>query len=145
MREIALDIRLARAIARILRAGRTGIPKTDAVCHAFSDILLSATADRTDADLALKRHVAVELKAALSGANTLVDVDVHDGIVELRGIVPCERDRREICHIASGVGGVTALHDHLIDVDIAPGAFLLSADDSAADFNHPAVRHETVR
>jgi osmotically-inducible protein OsmY len=145
MNEVTLDIKLARAVAQILNARWTGTPKADAVCHAFSDILVSATVDRTDADIALKRKIAAALEPSLLGANTLVDVDVHDGIVALRGIVPCERERHEIYRIASQVDGVMAVHDHLIEVDIGPGAFLLSADDSAADFNHPAVRHHAVR
>ena len=139
MKEITLDVRMARAIAQILRERWTGVARSDAVCHAFSDIIMSAAAERTNGDLALRRKIATDLEAAAAKANVLVDVDVHDGIVELRGIVPSERKRREICQLVSQVDGILCVHDHLIDIDPESGAFLLSADDSAADFNQPSI------
>jgi hypothetical protein len=50
MKEISLDLKVARAVAQILDARWTGTPKADAVCHAFSDIIMSAMIDRTIAD-----------------------------------------------------------------------------------------------
>ena len=142
MREIALDARLARVIAQILRDRWTGIARSDAICHALSDIIMSATAERTGADMALRRKIRTELEAAAPIANDIVDVDVHDGIVELRGIVRSELKRREIFRLASQVDGILAIHDHLIDVDPDSGAFLLSSVDLAADFTHPDI-HRT--
>ena len=139
MKEITLDVRLARAVAQILNERWTGVARSDAVCHAFSDIIMSATADRTRAEIALRCKIASKLETAVQMAQALVSVDVHDGVVEMRGIVPSESCRREICRLASQADQNLIVRDHLIYIDPESGAFLLSPDDSAADFNHPPI------
>jgi osmotically-inducible protein OsmY len=138
MRRVTIDARVAKAVAEVLRAHWTGAPRADAICHALSDIVMAATHDRTSPDETLKHKIIEELESVVPMDDALVDVEVRAGIVDLRGIVPSECKRRQICSVASGVGGVLTLHDHLIDVDLRSGAFLLSVGDSTADAGQPA-------
>jgi len=140
-----IDAKIAKAVAEVLRARWMGAPRADAICHALSDIVMAATLDRSLADEALKSQIVEELESTVPMGDTLVDVEVRAGIVDLRGIVPSECKRRDICSVASRVDGVSAVHDHLIDVDLTSGAFLLSEGDSTADAGQPAPHRHAVQ
>jgi osmotically-inducible protein OsmY len=133
MKEVVLDIHVAHAVAKILRGHWTGIARDDTVRHALSEIVTAAASEHTSADVALRRSIISKLESALTGENMLVDVDAHDGDVALRGIVSDAHKREEILHLASEVDGVVAIQDHIIEVDLRSGSFLLSPQDSATD------------
>lgn len=60
-----------------------------------------------------------------------LDVDVKDGIVQLRGTLTDERQRDAIKVLAENVPGVREIHDHLIWVDPIGATVLQSAEDAA--------------
>jgi osmotically-inducible protein OsmY len=137
VREVKIDAKVARVVAQTLRDRWTGVPRADAICHALSEIVMAATIERTCADEALRQRLLLKLEGLVPLTDSLVDVDVREGTVELRGIVPSNCKRRLICSIISEVEGVSQLRDHLIDVE--SGAFLLSPEDSATEFGPAAV------
>jgi len=62
-----------------------------------------------------------------------IAVDVHQGVVELRGSLSDERQRQAIKVIVENVPGVTAIHDHLAWIEPNSGFYLLSEEDAKTE------------
>jgi CBS domain-containing protein len=62
-----------------------------------------------------------------------VEVKVHDGVCELSGIITDERERQAVIVAVENVGGVKAVHDHMVWVEPMSGIALPSAEDEAAE------------
>jgi CBS-domain-containing membrane protein len=62
-----------------------------------------------------------------------IAVDVHQGVVELRGSLSDERQRSAIKVIVENIPGVTVIRDHLIWVEPNSGVYLLSEEDARAE------------
>jgi CBS domain-containing protein len=60
-----------------------------------------------------------------------VNVVVKNGIAELWGTITDERERQACIVTAENVGGVVAVHDHLVWVEPMSGMAFLSAEDEA--------------
>jgi CBS domain-containing protein len=73
--------------------------------------------------------------AALAGVSWAPDGDVkvHDGVVELSGIITDERERKACIVAVENAGGVKAVHDHMVWVEPMSGIALPSAEDQAAE------------
>jgi hypothetical protein len=61
-----------------------------------------------------------------------IEVTVHDGIAELSGIITDERERKAVIVAVENVGGVKAVHDHMVWVEPMSGTVFPSAEDEAA-------------
>jgi CBS domain-containing protein len=70
-----------------------------------------------------------------------VEVKVHDGIAELSAVITDERERNAVIVAVENVGGVKAVHDHMVWVEPMSGVAIPSAEDEAADrAGEPAER-----
>jgi hypothetical protein len=131
MADIVLDANIAKTIAHLLRSQPSRSPCLDAVHRALGDIVMSAvTSERAPIDMLVRADLVGRLAVSGGPQDALVDFDVHDGVVELRGVISSEETRNALCALAKRTGGVTTVHDHLIWVDPKSGAFLPSAEDS---------------
>jgi osmotically-inducible protein OsmY len=130
MADIVLNAEIAKVVARILRSQSSGSPKLDAFQHALGEIVMSATAERAPADTKIRTDIVEQLNASDGLRDSLIDIGVHHGVVELRGVVPSDGNRNILCALASRTNGVTAVHDHLIWIDPRSGVFLPSSEDS---------------
>ncbi len=129
--EVRLDANVAKAIEVILRSQISGLPVVDALHRALADILTASEAEETPADAQIHKTIRTELHARGGMSNALINVGVHGGAVALRGAIPSQCDRQALHAIVESVPGVKAVHDHLIWIDRASGAFMLSPEDSA--------------
>jgi CBS domain-containing protein len=59
-----------------------------------------------------------------------VKVDVHDGVVELSGLIADERERQGCVVVAENVAGVKRVHDHLVWVEPMSGMSFPSPEDA---------------
>jgi osmotically-inducible protein OsmY len=131
MTDIALDSNVARAIARILQSQFGESRRLDAVRHVLGDILMSAVnSERLPVDDAIRKELIKRFDAHGGIPNALIDVAVHDGVVELRGMIPSQQWRKQLSTVALATNGVAAVHDHLIWADPTSGAFMPSEEDS---------------
>ncbi len=132
MSYILLDANIARAIGRALRSEVADTPAMDSFHRALADILFSAVdEEETPTDAEIRKAIFAQLYAEHAIEQALISVSVHDGVVELRGTTPSEHHRETLHAIAESVPGVKAVHDHLIWMDRATGAFLPSLEDSS--------------
>lgn len=114
----------------VLRDGRVvGIVSRANVmnaCIKFAHYPASAADDAT---------TCKRILAALSNAPWAprIQVTVHDGIVELSGVITDERERKAVIVAVENVSGVKAVHDHMVWVEPMSGMVLPSAEDEAAE------------
>lgn len=80
-------------------------------------------------DAALRDRILAALAKARWAPD--IDVQVHDGIAELSGIITDEREREGLIVVAENVPGVKAVHDHLVWVEPMSGTALPSPEDQA--------------
>jgi hypothetical protein len=130
-REIRLDSRIAKAIERTLRSQIVGIPVVDALHRTLADIL-SADDEEKPADAEIRKAISGQFDSCAGTENALVHVMVHDGIVELRGVVVKQDQHETLRSIAENVPGVKAVHDHLMWIDVDSKVFQASPEDSAS-------------
>jgi osmotically-inducible protein OsmY len=60
-----------------------------------------------------------------------INVIVRNGIAELSGVIPDERERQALIVVAENVPGVAAVHDHLVWVEPMSAMVFLSEEDEA--------------
>ncbi|SDR63539.1 BON domain-containing protein [Rhizobiales bacterium GAS113] len=130
--EIRLDPNMAKTIEPMLRWQISGFPVVDALCRTLADILIASERQETPADTEIRMRISAQLDAQSGIPDALININVHDGIVELRGAIASQYHRQTLCAIAEGALGVKTVHDHLIWIDRNSSAFLLSPEDSAA-------------
>jgi len=128
--EIRLDSRIAKAIERTLRSQIFGIPVVDALHRTLADIL-SADTEETPADAEIRKTISSQFDCCDGAGDALLHVQVHDGIVELRGVVAKQDQHETLRLIAEKVPGVKEIHDHLIWIDVDSRVFQASPEDSA--------------
>jgi CBS domain-containing protein len=114
----------------VLRAGRVvGIVSRANVmnaCIEFAHYPAGAADDATT-----RERILAALAEVPWAAN--VAVKVRDGVCELSGIITDERERKACIVAVENVGGVKAVHDHLVWVEPMSGIALPSAEDEAAE------------
>jgi CBS domain-containing protein len=134
--EIHVDPEVAEAIAVMLRSHVSGVPVLDVFLRTLAD-LLSSDVRSSGADAQIRKSVLRRIDERVGRVNGLVRIDVTGGVVEVRGVIVDEAQRRALREAIEGAPGVAAFHDRLVWIDPATGAFLVSADDSAMS-NPPA-------
>lgn len=82
-------------------------------------------------DSKIADRIAAKIKDA-SWCPVSFKITVHDGIVQIRGIITDERSRQATIVAAENVPGVREVHDHLCWIDPMSGLSILSAADEAA-------------
>ena len=135
--EIQLDPEVANAVALMLRSHASGIPVLDTCLRTLADLLTISDAEATAADIAIRREIRDKIDLQMGRLKGLVRIGVHNGIVELRGVIADQQQHRALLEIVGGVSAPGGVRDHLIWIDPATGAFLEAANESAAS-NPPA-------
>jgi CBS domain-containing protein len=99
--------------------------------RAMAPLLRTPPKIRTDAEI--RDSILDQFKQQEWTPIASIAVDVHRGVVELRGSLSDERQRLAIKVIVENMAGVTAIHDHLIWVEPNTGVYLLSEEDAKAE------------
>jgi hypothetical protein len=134
MTDVRIDAKVSGAIARILRMDAADVPILRAFHGVLADILLTASdADETGADARIREDIHAALDANGGLLEALVNIGVRDGRVDLRGAITNAHDRERLAGIARATSGVREVHDHMVWIDHAARAFLLSPEDSCPD------------
>jgi CBS domain-containing protein len=114
----------------VLRDGRVvGIVSRANLMGAFIDLA------HYQAGVADDATIRERIIAALAGAPWAprIQVTVHEGIAELSGVITDERERKAVIVAVENVGGVKAVHDHMVWVEPMSGMVFPSAEDEAAE------------
>lgn len=128
--ESVVDVMERRKVKRlpVLRAGRlVGIVSRADLMRALAERARSA---RGAADDGTIRERIVAALAETHWAPR-IDVAVHDGVVELSGIITDERERRALIVLAENAAGVKHVRDHLVWVEPISGTAFSSPEDEA--------------
>jgi CBS domain-containing protein len=108
-----------RVVGIVSRANLVG------ACIEFAHYQVAAAGDAATRE----RIVAALADASWSPR---IEVTVRDGIAELSGVITDERERKAVIVAVENVGGVKAVHDHMVWVEPMSGAVFPSAEDEAA-------------
>jgi CBS domain-containing protein len=113
----------------VLRDGRVvGIISRADVMDAFVELAHYQTSPADDATV--RERILAALADEPWAPN--VEVKVHAGIAELFGVITDERERCAVIVAVENVGGVKAVHDHMVWVEPMSGVAIPSAEDEAA-------------
>jgi CBS domain-containing protein len=80
-------------------------------------------------DAAIRDAILAELKKQPWGRNTMIDVEVRDGVVKLSGVIVDERERAAFVTVAENVPGVRMVEDHIAFVEPMSGMVIVSPED----------------
>jgi signal-transduction protein with cAMP-binding, CBS, and nucleotidyltransferase domain len=83
-------------------------------------------------DATIRDQLLAEMKAQQWAPQAMTDVTVHDGVVELSGVISDERQRAALKIVAENIPGVKAVKDHLVWVEPTSGFTLESPEDVKA-------------
>jgi CBS domain-containing protein len=116
----------------VVREGRVvGIVSRADLLHALARLVRTlAASPRTDEDI--RKHVLWALAAEAWVPKSFIEVEVHDGVVELQGRILDERERQALRVVVENVPGVKAVKDHLVWVEPMSGMTFGSPDDTVA-------------
>jgi CBS domain-containing protein len=112
----------------VVRDGKViGIVSRANLLHALLRLAQTATQPAGD-DADIRDHI---LKAfADQPWAPQVKVEVHNGVVELSGLIADERERQGCVVVAENVAGVRRVHDHLVWVEPMSGMSFPSPEDA---------------
>jgi len=113
----------------VVREGRlVGIVSRANIMHALISLSLDrGTGAPASTDLAIREQILAECERQSWAPR--INVVVHDGIVELHGSITVDRERQALIVASENVGGVKAVHDHLVWVEPTSGFVLQSQED----------------
>jgi CBS domain-containing protein len=121
--EDVVDSMERRRVKRVpvVREGRVvGIVSRADLLHALARLVRTlAAGSRTDEDI--RQHVVSALTAEGWVPKSLIEVEVHDGVVELQGRILDERERQALRVVVENIPGVKAVKDHLVWVEPMSG------------------------
>jgi CBS-domain-containing membrane protein len=114
----------------VLREGRlVGIVSRADLVHALAEIATYRQPEAAD-DATIREHILAAFDAARWAPK--VQVEVHDGVAELSGVITDERERKGLIIEAENVPGVKEVRDHLVFVEPISGVSYPSPEDEAA-------------
>lgn len=90
-----------------------------------------AAQEPTKDDADIRDRLIAEIDRQAWSPRSLVDVAVHDGVVELRGCVLNDPQRQALKVVAENIPGVKSVEDHLVWVEPVSGMVINSPDDQA--------------
>lgn len=90
-----------------------------------------AAQEPTKDDADIRDRLVAEIDRQAWSPRSLVDVAVHDGVVELRGCVLNDQQRQALKVVAENIPGVKSVEDHLVWVEPVSGMVINSPDDKA--------------
>jgi len=111
-----------------------GIVTRSNLMHAMVS-LARATPSAKQGDAEIRERILAEMKKEQWAPIATTNVVVHDGIVELWGVVVDERQREALRVCAENTAGVQAVKDHLVWVEPTSGMVMEPED------QEPVVKH----
>ncbi len=133
--EDIVDLMERRRIKRVpvLCGGQVvGIVTRSNLMHAMVSLARVAQPAATD-DAAIREHLLAEMQKEQWAPAASVNVVVHDGVVELWGVIIDERQREAMKVAAENTPGVKEVKDHLVWIEPTSGVAIEPAD--------PALTH----
>ncbi|SER52792.1 BON domain-containing protein [Faunimonas pinastri] len=130
--ETVVDLMNRHRIKRlpIVESGRlVGIVSRSDVLHALAGALAEVNLAVQPDDAALRKAILDKLGGHGWAPTALINVQVQDGEVELRGTLTDERERTPIRIAIENIPGVKAIQDHLISVEPISGTVIYSPDE----------------
>ncbi len=133
--EAIVELMERRRIKRVpvVRGGEVvGIVTRSNLMHAMVSLARS-TPKVAQTDAAIREQLLSEMTKQKWAPIAMLNVVVHEGIVELWGVIVDERQREALTVAAENTAGVKAVKDHLVWVEPTSGMVIEPAD--------PAVKH----
>ncbi len=116
----------------VLRAGKmVGIITRANLMHAMVGLARGAKPVKAS-DAAIREQLMKIMQEQTWAPTAMVDVQVHDGVVELWGTILDERQRDALKVAAENIAGVKAVKDHLAWIEPVSGTVVESQDGAAA-------------
>lgn len=106
-----------------------GIISRANLVQALARLAEEASPSRPD-DEAMRTHILNDLNRERWTPRNALNVIVRNGVAELWGVIPDERERQAIKVVAENVPGITAVRDHLVFVGPMSGVVLESTEDA---------------
>ncbi|MEI9806269.1 MAG: CBS domain-containing protein [Pseudolabrys sp.] len=106
-----------------------GIVTRSNLMHAMVSLARSAQPAATD-DASIRAALLKEMKSEKWVPVAMTNVVVHDGIVELWGVIVDDRQREALKVAAESIPGVKAVKDHLVWVEPMSGLSIESPEDA---------------
>jgi CBS domain-containing protein len=117
----------------VLRGDKlVGIVTRSNLMHAVVSLARESAAG-TQSDAAIRERLLTEIKNQTWAPAATINVVVHDGVVDLWGMIVDERQREALKVAAENIAGVKAVKDHLVWVEPTSGMVIEPPDN--------AVRH----
>jgi CBS domain-containing protein len=115
-----------------------GIVTRSNLMHAMVS-LARAASPAAQSDSAIREKLLAEMKAQQWAPISTSDVVVHDGVVDLWGMIVDERQREALKVAAENVAGVTAVNDHLIWIEPTSGVVIEPPEKALGPARPPVV------
>jgi CBS domain-containing protein len=132
--EAAVELMEARHVKRLPVMDGTklvGIITRADFVRALASFVTQAHEGAATSDAEIRHRFLSELKKETWAPKGTIDVQVTNGVVQLRGTIFDERERDAIRVVAENVFGVRSVHDHLIWIDPMGMTVLQSVEDAA--------------
>ena len=108
----------------VLRAGKlVGIVTRSNLMHAMVSLARVASPG-AQSDAAIREKLLAEFKKQQWAPVASTNVVVHDGVVDLWGMIIDERQRNALKVAAENIPGVTAVKDHLVWIEPTSGVVI---------------------
>ena len=112
----------------VMRAGKmVGIITRANLMHAMVGLARGAKPVKAS-DAAIREQLMKIMQEQTWAPTAMVDVQVHDGVVELWGTILDERQRDALKVAAENIAGVKAVKDHLAWIEPVSGTVVESQD-----------------
>jgi CBS-domain-containing membrane protein len=99
-----------------------GIVSRANLLQALAGMRHQITVEKPTTDTALRDSVLRRLKAEPWTRSSLINITVHDGTVDLWGVVDSATEKKALCLAAEVTPGVRAVNDHVIVQPVATSA-----------------------
>jgi CBS domain-containing protein len=109
-----------------------GIVTRSNLMHAMVSLARGAQPAAKD-DAAIREHLLAEIQKEQWAPAATANVVVHDGVVELWGVIVDERQREALKIAAENVPGVKAVKDHLVWIEPTTGMTIEPEDAALTD------------
>ena len=107
-----------------------GIVTRSNLMHAMVSMARVAQPAATD-DAAIREKLLAEIQKELWAPAAMINVVVHDGVVEFWGVIIDERQREAMKVAAENIPGVKAVKDHLVWVEPTSGMVIEPTEETA--------------
>jgi CBS domain-containing protein len=123
----------------VMRGGKmVGIVTRSNLMHAMVS-LARVSPPGVQSDAAIREKLLAEIKKQEWAPASSADVVVHNGVVELWGMIIDERQREALKVAAENIPGVTGVKDHLVWIEPTSGVVIEPPEETVAQRRPPVV------